>query len=116
MILHKGPLRTLQSVPGVKVTTLGFNSRAAVFRKVTSSLVTRVRKGIQAGGRHFEQFACVLNGESVTVPLTTYLNKCTMLLFLFQFIYCNLKTHNFRTVANWTHVYMTFWTQSQLWN
>jgi hypothetical protein len=27
----------------------------AVLRKVTSSLVTRVRKGIQAHGRHFEQ-------------------------------------------------------------
>jgi hypothetical protein len=29
----------------------------AVFRKVTRSLVTRVRKGIQADGGHFEQLA-----------------------------------------------------------
>ena len=30
---------------------------AAVLRKVTSSLVSRVRKCIQADGEHFEQFA-----------------------------------------------------------
>jgi len=29
----------------------------AVLRKVTSSLITRVRKGIQADGGHFEQLA-----------------------------------------------------------
>jgi len=91
----------IQIVPGVKVNISGFNSRAdaeskmsytngsdsqqlrnflsaartinnaAALRKVTSSLVTRVRKCIQADGRHFEQFASVLNGESVTVHLTT---------------------------------------------
>jgi hypothetical protein len=55
-------------------------NNAAVFRKVTSSVVTRVRKCIQG---HFEQLACVLNDESVTVRLTTWLNKCTMLLFPF---------------------------------
>jgi len=59
-----------------------FNN-AAVFRKVTSSLVTRVRKGIQADRGHFEKFALVLNGECVNVQSTTYLNKCTMLLFRF---------------------------------
>jgi len=32
-------------------------NKAAVLRKSTSSLVTRVRKCIQAEGRHFEQFA-----------------------------------------------------------
>jgi len=32
-------------------------NNAAVLRKVTSSLVTRVRKCIQADGGHFEQFA-----------------------------------------------------------
>jgi hypothetical protein len=32
-------------------------NNAAVLRKVTSSLVTRVRKFIQADGGHFEQFA-----------------------------------------------------------
>jgi hypothetical protein len=42
----------------------------AVLRRVTSSLVTRDRKCIQADGGHFEQFASVLNGESVPVHLT----------------------------------------------
>jgi len=56
-------------------------NNAAVLRKVTCSLVTRVRKFILADGGHFEQLASVLNGESVTVHLTKYLNKCTMLLF-----------------------------------
>jgi len=46
-------------------------NNVAVLRKVTSSLVTGVRKCMQADGGHFEQFACVLNGESVTVHLTT---------------------------------------------
>jgi len=32
-------------------------NNAAVLRKVTSSVVTRVRKCIQADGGHFEQFA-----------------------------------------------------------
>jgi len=47
-------------------------NNAVVLRKVTSSLVTRVRKCIQADGGHFEKYAWVLNGESVTVHLTTY--------------------------------------------
>jgi len=47
----------------------GINN-AAVLRKVTSSLFTRVRKCIQAYGGHFEQFARVLSGQSVTVHLT----------------------------------------------
>ena len=51
--------------------------------KVTSSLVTRVRKCIQADGGHFEQLVQVFNGQSVTVHLTTYLNKCIILLFPF---------------------------------
>jgi len=58
-------------------------NNAAVLRKVTSSLVTRVRKCIQADGGHFEQLALVLNGECVNVQSTKYLNKCTMLLFRF---------------------------------
>ena len=58
-------------------------NNAAVLRKFTSSLVTRVRKWIQADGGHFEKHALVLNGESVTVHSTTYLNKCTVLLFPF---------------------------------
>jgi len=77
----------IQVVPGVKVTTSGFNSRAdaeskksythgsdwqwlrsflsaarsintaAGLRKFTNSLVTRVRNCIQADGGHFEKFA-----------------------------------------------------------
>jgi len=58
-------------------------NNAAVLRKVTSSLVTRVKKCIQADGGHFEQFALVLNDECVTAHSTKYLNKCTMLLFRF---------------------------------
>ena len=55
---------------GILSATRTINNAAAL-RKVTSSLVTRVRKCIQADGRHFEQFASVLDGESVTVRLTT---------------------------------------------
>ena len=44
----------------------GINN-AAVLRRVTSSLVTRVRKCLQTDGGHFQQFALVLNGESVIV-------------------------------------------------
>ena len=43
---------------------------AVLLRRVTSSLATRVRKCIQTDGGHFEQFALLLNGESVTVRLT----------------------------------------------
>ena len=42
---------------------------AAVLRKFT-----RDRKCVQADGGHFEQLAWLLNGESITVRLTTYLN------------------------------------------
>ena len=61
-------------------------NNSAVLRKFTSSLVTRVTKCIQADGGHIEQFACVLNGQSVTVHLISYLNKCTMFLPPSQFI------------------------------
>ena len=54
-------------------------NNAAVLCKFTSCLVTPVRKCIQVDGGHFIQFASMLNGESVTVHLTTYLNKCTTL-------------------------------------
>jgi len=77
----------IQVVPGVNISNSGFNTRAdaeskmpytngsnsqqlrnflsvartintsAALRNVTSSLVTRVRKLIQADGGHFEQFA-----------------------------------------------------------
>jgi len=56
-------------------------NNAAELHKVTRSLVTPVRICIQVDGGHFEQLARVLNVESVTVHLTTYLNKCTMLFF-----------------------------------
>jgi len=46
-------------------------NNAAVLHKVTSSLVTWVRKCIQADRGHFKQFAWVSNSESVTVHLTT---------------------------------------------
>jgi len=58
-------------------------NNTAVFHKVISALVTWVRKCSQADGGYFEQFAWVLNSESVTVHVTTYLNKRTMLLFPF---------------------------------
>jgi hypothetical protein len=57
-----------------------------VLHNVRSSLVTRVRKGIQADGGHSEQLARMLNGESATVHLTTYLNKCTMLHFFLIYL------------------------------
>jgi len=91
-------------------------NNAAVLRRVTSYLVTRVRKCIQADGGHFEQFSWVLNGQSVTVHLRAQLNKCAMLLFPFLIYLLYLKTHNSWTAANWTHVYMTFLTQNYLWN
>jgi len=58
-------------------------NNAAVLHKFTSSVVTRVRKCIQADGGPFEQFAWALNGESVTLHLATELNKSTMLCFPF---------------------------------
>jgi hypothetical protein len=91
-------------------------NNVTALRKFTSSVVTRDRKCIQADGGHFEQLVWVFNGESATVHFTAYLNKSTMLLFIFSFIYCTLKTHNSWTAANWTHVCMTFVTQNRLWN
>jgi len=58
-------------------------NNVAVLREVTNCLVTPVRKCIQADGGHFEQFAWALNSQSVTVHLTAYLSKCTMLHFTF---------------------------------
>jgi hypothetical protein len=49
-------------------------NKPAVLRKVTSFVVTRARKCIQANGGHFEQLVWVLNSESVVVHLTTHLN------------------------------------------
>jgi hypothetical protein len=54
---------------------------AAVLRNFTGSLVTQIRKCIKVDGGHFEQSAWELNGRSVTVHLTAYLNKSTMSLF-----------------------------------
>jgi len=50
-------------------------NNAAVLRKVTSSLATRVLKGIHADGGHFEQLIWVFNGESLTLRLKTYFNN-----------------------------------------
>jgi len=50
-------------------------NNTAVLRKVTSSLVTRDRKFIQADGGHFEQLVWVLNGESVTVVFSSELRS-----------------------------------------
>jgi hypothetical protein len=44
------------------VPQVGDINNAVVFRKVTSSIVTRVRKGIQGGGGHFEQLECSTAG------------------------------------------------------
>ena len=49
------------------LSAAGSINNAAVLRRVTSSLATRVRKCIQTDGGHFEQFAWVLNGQSVVV-------------------------------------------------
>jgi len=55
-----------------------------VLHTVTSSLVTHVRKCIQADGGHWTT-CCVLNVKSETVHLTKYLLKCTMLIFFVSF-------------------------------
>jgi len=89
-------------------------NNTAVLRKVTSSLVIRVRKSTQADGGHFEQFAWVLNGQSVTVHLTTYLNKCTIFLFPFKFVHCTLKTHNSWNVESDPRVYDVIDSESTL--
>jgi phage FluMu protein gp41 len=39
------------------LSAVGSINKAASLRKVTSSLITGVRKGIQADGGHFEKFA-----------------------------------------------------------
>jgi len=56
------------------LSTASSINNTAVFHKVTNSLVTWVRKCMQTDGGHFEQLAWVLNGESVTVHLTIYIN------------------------------------------
>jgi len=87
----------------------------AVLRKFTSSVVTRVRKCIQADGGHFEQFAWVLNGEYVTVYLTIYLNKCTMLLLIHNLFTVLKKSYLLKDCQLDPWVY-DFLTQNQLWN
>jgi len=85
-------------------------------RKVTSSLAIRDRKCTLADGGHFEKLVGVLNGESVTVHLTTYLKNAQCSSFLSNLLNCTLKSHNSWTYANRTHVFMAFLTQHQLWN
>jgi len=79
-------------------------NNAAFLRKVTNSLVTQVRKRTQADGRHFEQFAWVLNGESVIVHLTTCFNKFTMLPFPFWFVNCIIKIYNMCIWRFWLRI------------
>jgi hypothetical protein len=52
---HKVNMRE-ELLQGILTAARSINN-AAVLRKVTSSVVTRVRKCIQADGGHFEQFA-----------------------------------------------------------
>jgi hypothetical protein len=84
-------------------------NNVALLCKVTSSLVTQVRKYIQADEGHFEQFTWALNGESVAVYLTTYVSKCTMLLFRSQFIYSTLKTQTLELFQIWPMCVWCFW-------
>jgi len=84
-------------------------NNAAVLRGVTSSVVTRVRKCIQADGGQFEQFAWVLNGESVTVHLIARLNKCTVLLFPLWFVYCALNLVTPEPLRNGSMCIWRFW-------
>jgi hypothetical protein len=91
-------------------------NNAAVPRTVTRSLVTPVGKCIQADGSHFEQLAWVVNCVTVTVQLTTIFNKHTTRAFPFYFIQFTVNTQSFLTVANRTHVHMTFLAQKYLCN
>jgi len=69
MYAHK--VNTREELLQRAVSATRSTNNTAVFPKVTCSLVTRARKFIQADGGHFEQLAWVLNGQSVTVHLTT---------------------------------------------
>ena len=82
-MVHSHKVNTREELLQWILSTARIISKAAALRRITSSLATRVKKCVQADGGHFEQFAWVLNGESVTVLLTAQLNKCTMLLFPF---------------------------------
>ena len=81
-LVYAHQVNTANTTPANSQNCKSINN-TAVLHRVTISLVTQVRKCIQADEGHFEQFAWVLNNESVTVHLTTQLNKCTMLLFPF---------------------------------
>ena len=80
-VVHEHKANTRKELLQRKLSAARSINNATALRKITGSLVTQVRKCIKADGGHFEQLAWVLNGESVTVHLTTYLNKYTMFLF-----------------------------------
>jgi len=56
-IVYAHKLNTREELLQGILTSARSINNAAVLRKVTSSLVTRVRKCIQADGGHFKQFA-----------------------------------------------------------
>ena len=87
-------------------------NNALVLHKITSSYVTRDRKYIQADGGHFVQLAWVSNGQSVTVHLTRYINKCTMLLFSISIIYCILILRTPQTLRTCPRCMWGFWLRS----
>jgi hypothetical protein len=91
-------------------------NNAAVLRKFTRSLVTRVGKCIQEGEGHFDQLAWAVKYVTVTVQLTAVFNKHAIYFFLFYFIQFTVNSRVSVIVANRTHVYMTFLTQNYLWN
>ena len=62
-------------------------NNAAALLKLTNSLVKRVRKFIHVDGGHLVKLSWVANSHSVTVHLTTCLNKHTVIFLSFLFIY-----------------------------
>jgi hypothetical protein len=91
-------------------------NNAAVLRKVTRRMITRVGKRTKADRGHFDQPEWVVNYVIVTVQLTTVFNKHTTYFFPSYFIQFTVNTHSSLTVANQTHVHMTFQTQNYLRN
>jgi len=69
-------------------------NNAAVLRKVTSSLVTRVRKCIQADGGHLEQFAWSVERPVCNCTFSNIAQQMhnAPLSFLIYLLYCTLKT------------------------
>jgi hypothetical protein len=68
-IVHARKLNTREELLQRILSAARCINNAAVLRKFASSLVTQVRKCIEADRGHLKQSARVLNGESVTVHL-----------------------------------------------